>query len=132
MSRILLAAAVAAALWLPVSVASAQPAGAAPKPGEVADAWLLESHGQIICRLTLSHRATRAGPYGAEIPADCRGALPAGAAGWKPITDGITLVAADGAVLIAFERWSESLFVSTGSGAPDLQLARAPIAPQGR
>ncbi len=132
MSRILLAAAVAAALWPPLSAAQAQPAGAAPKPGDVADAWLLQGRGQIICRLTLSGRATKAGPYGAEIPADCRNALPAGAAGWKPIADGIALVAADGSVLVAFERWSESLFVSTGAGAPDLQLARAPIAPEAR
>jgi hypothetical protein len=124
MSRILLAATLAAGLWLPAA-ATAQPPEA--KPGEIADAWQLQSHGHVVCRLTLSGRVTRGGHYGAEIPEACREALPPGAVGWKPVPDGIALVAADGAVLIAFERWSESLFVAGGPGAPDLQLARAPI-----
>jgi len=122
MSRILLAALLAAGLWLPASVASAQ----AARAGDIADAWLLQAHGQVLCRLTLSGRASHGGPYHANIPADCRSALPAGATGWKPTPDGIVLVAADGEVLVAFARWSESLFVSSGPG-PDLQLARAPL-----
>jgi hypothetical protein len=121
MSRTLLALAAVAGLALP---AAAQPA----RRGDVADAWQLQSHGHTVCRLTLSGRPTRAGPYGADIPEACREALPAGAAGWTPIPDGLALVAAYGAVLVAFERWSESLYVSSGAGAPDLQLARAPIA----
>ena len=120
MSRILLALLLATGLWLPAAGARAQ----AARPGEIADAWVLQAHGHVLCRLTLSGRATKAGPYGADIPADCQSALPAGAAGWKPTADGIVLVAADGAVLVAFDRWSESLFVSSGPG-PDLQLARA-------
>lgn len=120
MSRILLATLLAAGLWLPAAGARAQ----AIRPGEIADAWLLQSHGKALCHLTLSGRATKAGPYGADIPADCASALPAGASGWKPTPDGLALVGADGAVLIAFDRWSESLFVSAGPG-PDLQLARA-------
>jgi hypothetical protein len=128
----LVAAAVAAALSFDASLALAQPERARLEPGAVADAWLLQSHGRVVCRLTLSSRATKAGPYGAEIPDDCRAALPPGATGWKPAADGIALVGADGAVLVAFDRWSESLFVSTGAGAPDLQLSRAPTARKGR
>jgi hypothetical protein len=128
MSRILLASLLAAGLWLPAAGARAQPPA---KPGEIADAWVLQAHGHVLCRLTLSARATKAGRYGADIPADCQSALPAGAAGWKPTADGIALVAADGTVLIAFDRWSESLFVSTGSG-PDLQLARASLSQKER
>ena len=122
MSRILLATLLAAGLCLPAAVARAQ----AARLGEIADAWVLQTHGHLICRLTLSGRASKAGLYRADIPADCQSALPAGAAGWKPTPDGLALVGADGGALITFNRWSESLFVSTGSG-PDLQMARASL-----
>jgi hypothetical protein len=121
---------IAAALGLSALPALAQPPA---KPNEVADSWQLESKGQILCVLRLTGRPAKGGArYGAEIPADCRAALPAGAAGWTPTEGGMALVAADGTALVSFERWSESLFVSTGAGVPDLQLSRAPVGRPGR
>jgi hypothetical protein len=127
MKRALFAAAMAAAAL--AGAARAQPPPAAATPAGVADSWLVESHGQVLCALRLSNRKTKGGFFGAEVPAECGGALPAGVAGWRPTADGVELVGAGGSTVIAFERWSESLFVSTGAGAPDLQLSRAPIAP---
>jgi hypothetical protein len=126
MSRIVVTAACAAVASLSCGLAAAQPPAS---PGAVADAWQLQSRGRVVCTLELYGRAPKGGPYAAEIPSDCRGALPPGVVGWKPTPEGIALVARDGAAVVAFERWSESLFVSTGAGAPDLQLARAPFAP---
>jgi hypothetical protein len=123
MRRNLLAVAASAALSLAATGALAQPPAT---PSEIPDSWDLQSHGHVVCRLTLSGRATHGGAYGAQIPEACRGALPPGAAGWTPTPGGIALVAPDGSVLVNFDRWSESLFVSTSAG-PDLQLARAPL-----
>jgi hypothetical protein len=122
MGRMPIIAAIAAALTLTAGGALAKPAN----PGEMADSWLLQSHGQTLCQLKLSGTANQAGVLGAQIPADCGSNLPAGATGWKPTDQGLALVAADGSVLMNFHRWSESLYVSSAAGGgPDLQLSRA-------
>ena len=77
-------------------------------------------------RLARSDRTTRARPYGGVSRAASRGDLPRGG-GWKPNLRGLAQVCADGEALIAFTRWSESLYVSKRFAAPDLLLARAPM-----
>ena len=44
--------------------------------------------------------------------------------GWAPTGDGMALTGSDGHVLIAFSRWSNSLFVSHRASGFDLQLRR--------
>jgi hypothetical protein len=124
MSQTFLTASLAAGLVLPAAEL-AQPAGSQPWSVEVAAAWLLQSHGEVLRRLARSGRTTRStGPTAASLGRlPWRPALPR--RGWKPNTGGLALVCADGEALIAFTRWSESPYVSSSSAAPDLQLARA-------
>jgi hypothetical protein len=62
--------------------------------------------------------------YRADIPADCGQVLPAGVAGWRPVTDGAALVDGQGQMLIDFNRWSNSLLVSHQASGIDVQLRR--------
>jgi hypothetical protein len=98
-------------------------AGVPLTPQEAAGAWTLESGGHSICVLKLDARKSAAG-FGAEVPATCGDALPAGLAGWAPAAHGMSLVGADGQPLIGFSRWSNSLFVSHRSSGVDIQLKR--------
>jgi hypothetical protein len=95
-----------------------RPADAAAQP------WTLESHGRSICHVRLGREQVAKGVYRAEAPADCGAALPAGVAGWRPVTDGAALVDGQGRVLIDFNRWSNSLLVSPRSSGIDVQLRR--------
>ena len=99
-------------------------AGAPLSAGEAVGAWTLESGGKSLCVMNLG--ADRAGrqSFTAQVPADCAGYLPVGVAGWTPAVDGMALVNARGQSLIAFHRWSNSLFVSHRSSGEDVQLKR--------
>jgi hypothetical protein len=118
MTRILLAAAAVAAL--------AGPALAAPaRPNEMADTWLVQSHGRTLCHIRLSGRPGPNGIYGLRAPPECADVLPASVTGWSPTRQGLVLVSSSGAPTLSFRRWSESLYVTSGDGAPDVQLSRA-------
>ena len=57
-------------------------------------------------------------------PATCGDVLATSPTGWQPTRDGMQLVSADGQPVIAFHRWSNSLFVSHRSSGVDVQLRR--------
>lgn len=118
-------AVVALGLGCGLALAADNEAGVPLSPGEAAGGWTLQSAGHAICmlKLTATHQA-RAG--------DCGGALPAGIAGWATTASGMALTGADGQVLMRFDRWSNSLFVSRRASGEDLQLMRgAPNVPAG-
>jgi hypothetical protein len=89
-----------------------------------AQTWTVEDHGRSICNVALKAEAIASGVYRVDIPDQCAGSLPAGVAGWRPVTDGAALVDAQGQILIDFNRWSPSLLVSHRSSGGDLQLRR--------
>jgi hypothetical protein len=93
-------------------------AGAPLKPAEAAGAWTIESGGHALCTLTLGAGHT------VKAPAACGDVLPTRPTGWQATTDGMQLVSADGQPVIAFHRWSNSLFVSHRSSGVDIQLRR--------
>ncbi|MBV8592873.1 MAG: AprI/Inh family metalloprotease inhibitor, partial [Caulobacteraceae bacterium] len=69
--------------------------------------------------------AAKSGPgYGAKSEPGCHETLGGDAAAWQPNGDGMRLVSADGATLISFGRWSNSLFVSHRASGVDVQLRR--------
>jgi hypothetical protein len=108
----------------PLAAAAAEDheAGVPLTPAEAAGAWTVESQGRTICTVTLSAAKADSG-YGAKA-SGCGQAIPGAPVAWTPTSDGMALVGADGTTLIAFNRWSNSLFVShRGSGA-DIQLRR--------
>jgi hypothetical protein len=97
-------------------------AGVPLTPAEAAGPWTVETQGRAICTVTLSGQKRGAG-YAAKATA-CGDTIPGSPVAWQPTSDGMALVGADGRTLIAFNRWSNSLFVShRGSGA-DIQLRR--------
>ena len=106
------------------AVAVDHEAGVPLTPAEAAGAWKLSSAGTDICTVTL--KAGKAGDAGfmAAAAPSCGDALPTGVVGWAPTGDGMALTGTDGKVLIAFNRWSNSLFVSHRSSGADLQLRR--------
>jgi hypothetical protein len=93
-------------------------AGVPLKPAEAAGAWTIESGGHALCTLTLGASHT------VKAPAACGDALPSSPTGWQPTSDGMQLVSAGGQPVIAFHRWSNSLFVSHRSSGVDIQLRR--------
>jgi len=98
-------------------------AGTPLSPAEAAGAWTLESGGHSLCMIKLEARPAGAG-YAAQAQPSCRQTLGGEAAGWKPTHDGMSLVTADGASLLRFARWSNSLFVSHQASGVDVQLRR--------
>lgn len=110
----------AAAVLSAGSVASAadHEAGVPLTPAEAAGAWTVASQGRDLCVLTLGAAHT------VKAPADCREALAGDPTGWQPTSDGMQLVGADGRQMLAFHRWSNSLFVSHRSSGFDVQLRR--------
>jgi len=117
----MIAAAVAAAGVLAgASSAAAEDneAGTPLNAAEAAGAWTVESGGHALCTLTLGAAHT------VKAPAACGDALPTNPTGWQPTKDGMQLTTADGQAVIAFHRWSNSLFVSHRSSGVDIQMRR--------
>jgi len=126
MRSLLVAAGLACAILLPTpypALADDHEAGVPLTPAEAVGSWTLESGGRSICVLSLGKEKAAAG-FAIKVPATCGEALPAGLAGWVPATGGMSLVGADGQVLIGFSRWSNSLFVSHRASGVDIQLKR--------
>ena len=96
-----------------------KPADAAAGP------WTLHSRDHAICTVHFSAERGPGNVYGAAISPECGDALPPGVAGWKPVTDGLALVGADGATLLDFNQWTPSdLIAHPPGGAPYLELKR--------
>jgi len=118
-----LASAAALALGAGTALAVDHEAGVPLTPQEAAGTWTLQSQGHPICLVKLTGQKVGAG-FAASAPDTCSGALPGGVAGWAPTADGMALTGGDGQVLLAFNRWSNSLFVSHRASGTDLQLMR--------
>ncbi len=101
-----------------IAIAEDNEAGVPLKPAEAAGPWTIESGGHALCTLTLGAGHT------VKAPATCGDVLPTTPTGWQPTKDGMQLVGADGQPVIAFHRWSNSLFVSRRSSGVDIQLRR--------
>ena len=97
-------------------------AGVPLTPAEAAGAWTVESGGHNICVLTLSGQKSGSG-YGVKA-GSCGDTIQGNPVAWQPTHDGMQLVGADGQTIIAFNRWSNSLFVSHRSSGVDIQLKR--------
>jgi hypothetical protein len=104
------------------AVAADNEAGVPLSPRDAAGAWTIEQQGRAVCVVKLSSRRSGADFVLSSGP-QCGDTLE-GAAGWKPTADGLAITGADGQTLIAFNRWSNSLFVSHRSSGVDLQLKR--------
>jgi len=104
---------------LGMALAADNQAGVPLSAAEAAGGWTLQSGGRAICmlRLTATHQARAR---------ECGEALPTGVAGWATTSNGMALTGADGQVLMRFDRWSNSLFVSHRSSGADVQLMRGP------
>ena len=98
-------------------------AGVPLTPAEAAGAWTVATGGRDVCQLTLT------AAHGVKAPSSCAAALPTSPAGWQPTRDGVQLTDAGGQPVLAFHRWSNSLFVSRRSSGVDVQLRRGgPVA----
>jgi hypothetical protein len=139
-SPILRAALIAAAVSIAGSALAQSPgedsgaqAGTALLPADAAGPWTLQSKGGAVCTVTLTARsAAVGGSFVATVGPECKTAYAmGGAAAWKPTHDGLAFTAGDGSVVVAFNRWSNSLFVSHRSSGADLQLSRGakPLSP---
>jgi hypothetical protein len=124
-------AGLAAVLALAASTVCADPAAQRPDheagvpltPAEAAGTWTIESGGRSLCMIELETRPV-AGGYAAKVPRACAEVLPAGVSGWASAPGGMSLIGADGAPVLGFGRWSNSLFVSHRSSGVDIQLKR--------
>jgi hypothetical protein len=93
-------------------------AGVPLTPDEAAGAWTVASQGKDLCVLTLG------AAHSVKAPASCAEALTGNPTGWQPTKDGMQLVSAGGQPMLAFHRWSNSLFVSHRTSGVDIQLRR--------
>jgi hypothetical protein len=117
-------AGLAAVVSVGAAAAADNEAGVPLTPAEAAGAWTVETGGHSICVLSLGVKKVAAIGYSLEIPSTCSEAVPTGAAAWAPAAGGMKLVSADGQTVLAFGRWSNSLFVSHRSSGVDIQLKR--------
>jgi hypothetical protein len=93
-------------------------AGVPLTPAEAAGAWTVASQGKDLCVLTLS------AAHGVKAGSACGDAIPRTPSSWQPTKDGMQLMDGGGQPVIAFHRWSNSLFVSHRSSGVDIQLRR--------
>jgi Protease inhibitor Inh len=120
----ILAAGAAAVLLRGVAIAAPDHmAGMSLAPSDAAGPWTLENNGRSLCVLTLGSEKVGAG-YRVSAGESCQGDLPATPAAWEPTDHGMKLVGADGQTVMTFNRWSDSLLVSSLHGETSLQLRR--------
>lgn len=93
-------------------------AGVPLAPAEAAGAWTVSSGGKDLCTLSMGAAHT------VKASSDCGGLLPIAPTAWQPTSDGMQLTGAGGQQVLAFHRWSNSLFVSHRSSGADIQLRR--------
>ena len=116
----------AAALAAMPAFAEDNQAGTPLAPAEAAGAWTVQTEGRDVCVLNLKPERAGSG-YAVNPPATCHDTLPGKPVAWQPTPDGMRLLAADGRPLIAFNRWSNSLFVAHRSSGFDVQLRRGGV-----
>lgn len=119
-ASIIAAALAATALLAGAAVAQTgdNEAGVPLTPAEAAGAWTVASQGRDLCVLTLG------AAHSVKAPASCNDALTGNPTGWQPTKDGMQMTGAGGQPMLAFHRWSNSLFVSHRSSGVDVQLRR--------
>lgn len=98
-------------------------AGTPLAPGEAAGAWTVQADGQDVCVLTLQTARSGQG-YAVTPPPTCHSVLPGKPVAWRPTAAGMELLKADGAPVLSFDRWSNSLFVAHRGQRSDVQLRR--------
>jgi hypothetical protein len=108
----------ATAMLASAAVAADREAGVPLTPAEAAGAWTIESQGRNVCVLYLG------ASHSVRAPQSCAGTLPAQPTGWAPTADGMRLTGPGGQTVLAFNRWSNSLFVSHMASGVDIQLRR--------
>jgi len=124
MKTLIATATLAALTALPLAAAAEDnEAGVPLTPAEAAGAWTLDAGSRPACVLTLGAQKAGAG-YAVKAGGNCSAVLSGTPAAWQPTADGMRLVDAGGQTLIAFNRWSNSLFVSHRSSGKDVQLRR--------
>ena len=109
--------ALAGAIAGPILAADRE-AGVPLTPAEAAGGWTLSTQGHAVCLVRLGARHT------ARTDGDCSGALSTQPTGWAPTEDGMRLTGPGGQTVMAFDRWSNSLFVSEKGSTADVQLRR--------
>jgi hypothetical protein len=114
----------AAFLTATSALAADHDAGVPLAPSDAAGPWTLEDNGRSLCVITLGAQKVGDVGYGVRAPADCQPNLPGSPAAWTPTDHGMKLVSADGQTLLAFGRWSDSLFVTGPNSPTNLQLRR--------
>jgi len=117
----LIGLALAAATAAAPALAEDNEAGVPLTPAEAAGAWTVSTGGHDICTITLT------AAHGVKAPA-CQGLLPSPTA-WAATADGMSLSGGSG--VMAFHRWSNSLFVSSRASHLDIQLRRGGPVPPG-
>jgi hypothetical protein len=100
------------------TLAADREAGVPLTPAEAVGGWTLSNQGHAVCMVRLGARHT------VRTDGDCSGALSARPTGWAPTSDGMRLTGPGGQTVMAFDRWSNSLFVSEKGSTADLQLRR--------
>ena len=125
MKALLIAAGLAAAGLLTAGSAPAQEtgppdheAGVPLTPAEAAGVWTVSSGGRDLCTLSLT------AAHGVKAPATCADVLTGAPTAWTATSDGMALNGPNGQLMIAFHRWSNSLFVSHRASGLDVQLRR--------
>jgi hypothetical protein len=99
-------------------------AGVPLTSAEAAGVWTLASGGRDQCHLTLG------AAHSVKADAGCREILPS-PTGWQATRDGMALTDPGGKTILAFHRWSNSLFVSHRASGVDVQLRRGGPVPGG-
>ena len=100
-----------------IAAAEDHEAGVPLTAAEAAGPWtLVEAGQQPICIVTPHPGQVGRLGFTASVGNTCGAALPTGVAGWAPTGDGMALTDNGGKVLIAFNRWSNSLFTRTAPG----------------
>ena len=93
-------------------------AGVPLSPAEAAGAWTVSSAGKDLCTLSMT------ASHGVKAPTTCGDALTGSPTAWTATSDGMALNGPNGQLMIAFHRWSNSLFVSHRASGVDIQLRR--------
>lgn len=101
----------------PAALAEDNQAGVPLSPAEAAGAWTIKSAGHALCTVTLGAAHT------VKTSASCSAYFPTSPTSWQTTKDGMQLTSADGQS-VAFQRWSNSLFVSHRASGVDIQLRR--------
>ena len=115
--RPLIIAATLAAFALPAAAEDNQ-AGVPLSRVEAPGSWTISAGGKDLCTLTLAADQT------VKAPETCADVMLTRPTTWEPTRDGMRLLDVQGQPLVAFNRWSNSLFVAHRASGLDVQLRR--------